>query len=134
MKCKFIDFQICRRGSPVIDLMYFTITSVHVNVFDKNRDTLFNLYLDEFNNTLQEIGVPREKQYTLDDFKTDWEKFTGYFFFVLIGVTTPLWAGDHQTEGPNSAEENHIDELFKSEKYRSAFKGWIKHLIPKEYA
>jgi len=127
-KCKFIDFQLSRRGSPLIDLIYFTIIGVQFEVFDKPRDELFDLYVHEFNSVLEQSSRSNKTFYTVDNLQADFEKLKSHFFFILIAIGPITWANDFKTSGSTNDEDN-LNLLFKSEKYVPALKGWIKLLL-----
>jgi hypothetical protein len=64
--CKLVDFQQCRRGSPVMDLMNFVMTSLE-------RETLadlhawFSFYVDELHKAFREGGGGDQCPYSVDE-------------------------------------------------------------------
>nr|CAD7261293.1 unnamed protein product [Timema shepardi] len=83
---KFLDFQICRFSSPVLDLHYFLYSSVRYDVL-KDRDALLAEYYNALLKNLQELGCGR-LSYSLEDLKRDFRKklWFGYISLSTIRV------------------------------------------------
>jgi hypothetical protein len=126
VECKLIDFQGSRRGSPVLDLMYFLVTNVHFKIFDHHRESLFAHYLRVFAETREEANARTPAaSYSSNELNADFHQYKSFFHYVLIIFVPLVWTGRLQI--PGQKQEDVFDELLKSAEYISYFKGWIKH-------
>ncbi|XP_023245852.1 uncharacterized protein LOC106639834 [Copidosoma floridanum] len=53
---KFVDFQITRATSPLLDLPYFLCCSTSVEVIDNHFDELIDIYYEKFIGVLKKVG------------------------------------------------------------------------------
>lgn len=81
---KMIDWQISRRGSPAMDLIYFLVSSVQFEIFASHRDTVLNLYVDTLNETLSRLDC--NCQYTRADLDNDFNEYKVLFPFFVSGI------------------------------------------------
>lgn len=70
---KFVDFQIMRVCSPVIDLHYFLCTSTSPEVLKGHFDELLNIYYDRFIEILTKTGC-EIAPYNRKDFDKEFNK------------------------------------------------------------
>ncbi len=70
---KFVDWQACRKTSPALDLIYFFVSSVRFEVYEKHHEELLNLYIDVFNKTMCRLRCDCE--YTRDQLEQDIRKY-----------------------------------------------------------
>lgn len=122
-ECKFIDFQLCRRGSPVLDLIYFLVTGVKWEVFELYRKRIFICYVCTLNETLKELGSVQ--RYSLEEMNADFEKYKAYCLFVLAVLIPMLWSESENIEMMNETETNKMDDVMKSEEFIALFKNWV---------
>ena len=124
-ECKFVDFQMCRLGSPIIDIMDFFITGVEFKVFEEGCRSLLTYYVREFESTLNELNYINPSPFGLDELLDEINKL---FFLHRFTYSVPFfWAG-HMSPGPLNGENN-IDTVLKSAKLISLFKEWTKFFL-----
>ncbi|KAF7273356.1 hypothetical protein GWI33_013932 [Rhynchophorus ferrugineus] len=84
----FLDFQMCACGSPVLDLVFFLMTSVSLSVLRQRLDELLSFYYDEFIAGLKRMKLDTDA-FTFDGFLNELKQegksnFIHSLFFVLI--------------------------------------------------
>ncbi|XKL61894.1 hypothetical protein PGB90_001727 [Kerria lacca] len=117
LECKMIDFQLSCIGSPIIDLIYFFITSVQFDVYEKYEEEFFDIYLNSLNDTLLILRV--DKTYTRNDLNNDIEKYKTFYIFV-IGITLQFI----------TSNETQILNIMNvtSQQYISLVQKWLNYL------
>lgn len=85
---RFVDFQLARFSSPVLDLQYFLCTSTNDEIRFRQRDRLLREYHAELRDTLEDLKLDPD-QYTLQQLK---EEFEDNDVFGLLIVCTYLSA------------------------------------------
>ncbi|XP_054285914.1 uncharacterized protein LOC129002261 [Macrosteles quadrilineatus] len=75
---KFVDFQALRYMSPAIDILYFSWTSADEEVRENRLQELYDVYLQELNECLQQLGC--EERYTSEEL---WQDMKSSVKFVL---------------------------------------------------
>ncbi|XP_017785309.1 PREDICTED: uncharacterized protein LOC108568622 [Nicrophorus vespilloides] len=80
-----LDFQLIRKGSPVLDLSYFFYAGGPKHLLDKLDDYL-KLYYSVLKNQLENFGVDVMEIITFEDLKSDWKIYSkfGYLLALLI--------------------------------------------------
>lgn len=78
----FIDWQISRYASPVLDLVYFLFTATDKETRDKHYESLLKLYHDSFSTLLRKFGEDPDKIYPFDALKQELKKF-GRFGLIM---------------------------------------------------
>lgn len=129
-QCKLIDFQYCRIGSPILDIMLFLVTSVDCKIVEKHWRALFNCYLCEFESIRKKTQSDWPCPYGINDMMNDFEKYKSVFIYGLVSFVPFYWIGSSKLD-LNLGDKNWdaIDSVMKSEAYISFFKGWINHLL-----
>ncbi|XP_065224995.1 uncharacterized protein LOC135848855 [Planococcus citri] len=105
-KVKMLDFQVCRWTNPAMDLLYFTITSMRYEVYEKYFDLLCSIYLETLNKVLANFDY---STYEMEDLKKDIESRFAFCFVVMTSVL-PIVVSD-----PDDPVK--IDEIFKNDEY-----------------
>jgi hypothetical protein len=85
---RFVDFQLVRFSSPVLDLQYLLCTSTNDEIRFRQRDRLLREYHSELRDTLEDLGLDPD-QYTLQQLK---EEFEENEMFGLLTVCSHLCA------------------------------------------
>lgn len=67
---KFIDFQICKIGSPITDLLFFLFSSVQTSCLKDHLDELFEHYYEHFADILKKCGC-YSSQFSYDNFSKE---------------------------------------------------------------
>lgn len=78
---KLIDWQLSREASPVLDLIYFFITSVPIEIIETNYDYLLDFYLEVLNNKLS--ALKSNRRYNRPELDEDMAYYNHYFLNVL---------------------------------------------------
>jgi hypothetical protein len=122
--CKFVNFINSRRGSPVIDLMNFLITSARFEVFELRGFMLFDIYLSEFRATREHLKDFDSNQYNLHDLRADLRKYRLLFVYELTFYAPLFWTlyADYNTDD----KEDDYDTLLKSEEFIVFFVNWMR--------
>ncbi|PSN39141.1 hypothetical protein C0J52_22768 [Blattella germanica] len=81
---KFVDFQIARYSSPVLDLQYFMNTSPSTDVRSNHMEELLEIYLIELRGMLHSLGCG-EIEVTFEELKKEFEERS--FFGVITALT-----------------------------------------------
>lgn len=129
---KFVDFQIVRFASPVLDLIYFFWSSANREVKCQKQNELFKTYLDTFNATLKDLGC--QERYSEEDFQNDIKSSTDWAIIAIchilpIVVCEPenvLNMEEMKEEDFMSEEPN---EMFKNVYEGKNFKALLPHVM-----
>ncbi|KAK7597938.1 hypothetical protein V9T40_014894 [Parthenolecanium corni] len=82
VEAQLVDFQLSLWSSPLLDIIYFLISSASLNLIEFHFDDLINEYLDELNEKLIKINCP--STYTRSDFDTDLKALRFYLIYSVI--------------------------------------------------
>lgn len=88
-----IDWQLCRYGSPVLDLMYFIFTSTDAKLRAEYYEELLQAYYTSLVDYLKRLGGEAKRQFPESAFQAQLKRF-GRFgllisFLVLPVICTP---------------------------------------------
>lgn len=102
----FIDFQTCAWASPGIDLVYFTVTSLKEEEFDK-REELFKVYHSTLERVLKKFNWERIPTYEdiVQEYK---DKFFHALYSTIAKVITASDPSDHNLENIWSSPDEEI--------------------------
>ncbi|KAG8332926.1 hypothetical protein J6590_012695 [Homalodisca vitripennis] len=81
---KFIDFQMVRWASPVLDLVYFLWTSADEEVREHRQKELFTLYRHTLNSSLEQLGCP--ERLSEQEFEDDLRAASDYALLTISGT------------------------------------------------
>ncbi len=83
---KIIDFQTSAWATPAIDVVYFALTSMKMEISENNFDDLVKVYLRALNEKLSEMTLS-DIAYSEEQFDADIRSshFIKYFTFFLFG-------------------------------------------------
>lgn len=133
-KVKILDFQLCRWASPAIDLIYFFITSVRFEVYEKYFDLLLEIYLSTLNKVLVSLECQEYKmKELLIDIKS---RYT--LAYVLLSCALPFIMSD--PNDPIDMEEmcsngkinfNSASKAYKLENFVILSRKWFIHFANK---
>lgn len=88
---RMVDWQISRKTSAVVDLIYLFVTGLQFDVFRDHQDELINLYLETVNKTLSMVDA--NCTYTRAQFNEDVQTYK-YLFLNLLINAIPLAVHD----------------------------------------
>ncbi len=94
---KVIDWQATRIGSPVVELIYFFVSSVPCDLFKMHKEEFYGLYLDTLNETWSKLKFDCE--FTKDEFEQQLNKYKRVFVNILPGFVFLILADETQLYG-----------------------------------
>ncbi|RZC37726.1 EcKinase and/or DUF1679 domain containing protein, partial [Asbolus verrucosus] len=71
---RFLDFQLSRVGSPVIDLSYFLYSCADEEVLN-NFDSILKVYHSSISDCLSELGCDPETAFPFKKLKEHWREY-----------------------------------------------------------
>lgn len=121
---KFIDFQLCRWGSPAFDLMYFLLTCVRFEIFEKYFDLLLEIYATALSRMLKYLQC--DCVYSIDDLRRDIENKSNYGVF-LLSYAVPMALSERTLK----VQDMNGVKILKSKFFKKHAKAWFSHYIRK---
>lgn len=124
----FVDFQISRFSSPVLDLQYFMYTSPNQEVRFEHMDDLLETYHTELRKTLKMLGCS-DVEFTIEHLKKDFED-RAYFglitacFTLSVILADPKEISDFENvtfDDLKAVEGNPMEKSFSGTLYRETF-------------
>lgn len=119
----FVDFQVCRYGSPGADVLFFLYSSVKMDIIRTQIDKLMKFYHDELINVLKKLKCD-VTPFTYDLFLEDTDVVARDILFShLIFMLTPLftvkgkakelteWTPDDLTPDEETLHKNYFERL-----------------------
>ncbi|XP_062552390.1 uncharacterized protein LOC134217611 [Armigeres subalbatus] len=148
---RLIDWQLCRYGSPVLDLMYFIFTSTDAQLRAEHYEAWLNTYYESLAEYLKQLDGDAERQFPKVAFEQQLKRF-GRFgllisFLVLPIICTPnvetpdiekhmemaMKAKEAKVETPG-ADEKIFSHTEKSDAmFQSRVRGIIKDVVRLDY-
>lgn len=86
---KFIDYQISRYVSPVLDLVYFMFASTDKAFRDEHYDELIKIYHNSFSKFLKRLGEDPEQLFSFEEFDKQLKKY-GRFGMPMALMLIPI--------------------------------------------
>ncbi|KAK7574187.1 hypothetical protein V9T40_011378 [Parthenolecanium corni] len=112
-EAKLINWQLSRTANPVLDLIYFFVTSVPIEIIESYEEELQNFYLETLTNRL--ISLDPINSYNKHQFDDDMKDYN-YHYLKTICIT---WQ-EIMRAGPTDAEtDQHISSTVKWLRYLS---------------
>lgn len=129
---RIIDLQGCRWTSPAVDLLYFTITSMKFEVFEKHFDLLLSIYLDALNKILKTLHCDT---YRMHDLMHAIEKRSKYAIFIVTCLL-PFSASDPENTADVEFKKGDVDydklhQVFKQPKFMEIATKWYSYFAQK---
>ncbi|CAG2055219.1 unnamed protein product [Timema podura] len=125
---RFLDFQISRFSSPVLDLHYFLYSSVRYDVL-KDIGALLAEYYNALIKNLQQLGCGR-LSYSLEDLKRDFRKKLWFGYITLSTVRVGVMLDPESV--PNKAyfvDKTAGPELILKKWYSKSYKEFFKKIV-----
>ena len=130
---RFIDFQMARYSSPVLDLQYFIHTSASEQVRSEYTEHLLQMYHTELQDTLRKLGCYHHI-YTFEQMKKEYEDRS---LFGLITACTVLGAVladpaeafdmENIKEDGSQVDPKSLEKPYSGKRYREAFQKLLPH-------
>ncbi|XP_031781532.1 uncharacterized protein LOC100679280 isoform X2 [Nasonia vitripennis] len=131
-KVKFVDYQITRMSSPLLDLPYFLCTSSNADVMDNHFDELLDVYHSRFVDVLAKVGCnvsPFTKENFIEEFNRVAKNELFHCAMALKFITMEVQQDDDLGDIKASVMLSSAEKIFfdRSWKVVSKFveKGWI---------
>lgn len=86
---KFIDYQISRYVSPVLDLVYFIFASTDKPFRDEHYDELLSIYHNSLSKFLKRLGEDPEQVFSFEEFQKQLKKY-GRFGMPMALMLIPM--------------------------------------------
>lgn len=80
----FLDFQLCRYASPVLDLSYFLFTSTNAALRNEHLPNLYRVYYESLAATIKTLGSDPETLFSWTTFQQHLKRFGGYGFIMTM--------------------------------------------------
>lgn len=121
-RVKLIDYQLTRYTSPASDVTFFIWTSGNNDVREKHQMSLYKIYLQTLNKTLEEMGC--KERLSEEEFHEDLREMADVVLSVVSHVL-PIFMADPE-DGPIKLEELNPEDpdnemchkLYKGKYYR----------------
>lgn len=110
---RFIDFQLSRVASPVLDLSYYLYTCTDKTVLD-HFDFLLQAYHISLSDSLKQLGCNCEDILTYEQLKRQWGKYGRYGLSLApLIVKIELCQSDEVVDFAEAAEKGDgLDNIF----------------------
>lgn len=126
---KFVDFQITRFASPVLDLIYFFWTSANVEVRNHKQNELFAIYLATLNATLEDLGCP--ERYTEEEFQLDIKTSTDWAVIAICNILPIVVCEPENVINMEEMNEGEFKSKEPGEMFKKVYEGKnFKALLP----
>lgn len=120
IECCFVDFQLGRVCSPVLDLHYFAASSIKHDVWLENETRILKEYYESFTSNSKSLNIP--VPFTFEELQREFEDKYLYGFFQVITITPVLLVETDENLDieflSNDINSNSFIEMFKTRGFR----------------
>lgn len=106
----FIDFQLCRLGSPLIEFSHYLYSSASKESFG-NIDHYLQIYYDSLTGSLEKLGSDPEVVFPFNVLKEHWRKYSKVGLVMSIMLFKFMLC--ERDEAPNMTESQFIDDYLR---------------------
>lgn len=112
----FLDWQLLRVSSPVLDIVYFMYTSTHKELRDKHYETMLHIYYNALAHTIKQAGSDPNTLFTYENLQEQLKRFGKFALLVapmLLQVITadPKDIPDMDDIAEEMAKGNDTDKI-----------------------
>ncbi|XP_022904456.2 uncharacterized protein [Onthophagus taurus] len=136
VRVSFLDWQLTKVTSPVIDLSYLIYGTCELKQMEK-IDYFLNFYYNKLGFYINLLGSDLSMLYPKDDFDEEWRKFSRYGLALSTIVIKLTFTDPDDVPLNNSEKKTMLESLsykIKNEKkYIERIKCVINHFIEKKY-
>lgn len=130
----FLDYQIMKRCSPVVDIMHLMFTSSDEAYRRDHYEELINYYYECLGSRLKELDCDVSKSYPRDIFETHLKALLPFgmviaFMFLPLQLSEPADFLDLEEVAKNADDPKEQDLSFKDPKTKEAYCDRINGLI-----
>lgn len=126
----FLDFQISRVGSPLLDFSYYIYTSAPKHVLE-DIDKYLNIYYDSLCSCLQEYGCNPDDVFPYAVFIKHWQKYSK--FGLILSLLLFRFALCDKDEAPNLTDQDYAEDFLRPIKNEDALNerviNVVKHFV-----
>lgn len=133
-KVKLIDFQCAAWLTPAYDILYFTLSSMRVEVFERHFNFLMETYIETLNKTLRFLQCG---SYSLEELYRDMDSLR-LTMIIILGCHLPQMLSSHENpiDFKDFIHDGKVDypnynKVFKNEIYLKVLHRWISYYIMK---
>ena len=130
---RFIDFQMSRYSTPVLDLQYFMYSSASEQVRSEYTEHLLQLYHTELQDTLRTLGCDHHI-YTIEQMKKEYEDRSLFGLFTACTLLSAVLADpeeafdmDNINEDGSSMDSKSLEKPYSGRRYKEAFQKLLPH-------
>jgi RecA/RadA recombinase len=130
---RFIDFQMTRYTSPVLDLQYFIHTSTNEQVRSEYTEHLLQVYHTELQDTLKTLGCDQHI-YTFEQLKEEYEDRSLFGLITACTVLSAVLADPEEAfdmenvkEDVSQMDSKFIEKPYSGRRYREALQKLLPH-------
>lgn len=109
---RFIDFQLSRYASPVLDVLYHIFTSTRKSLRDQSYNDLLNIYYNSLSETISRMGSDPEELFRFCDLQSQLKAHGKYA--LIMGILLLPFVHSQQDEIIDM--EDYAEQLHKGEK------------------
>lgn len=137
----FIDWQLSRCVSPVIDLVYFIYLSTDKNLRDNHLKELYEYYYQNLGANLELLGESISELYPKEEFELHIKKFSRFglwvtmlILHVILSREEEIFDSDEILNRKEQFEEAMLKKAINDPNYRSRVHDIIIEMFNEGYA
>ncbi|XP_054258010.1 uncharacterized protein LOC128982940 isoform X1 [Macrosteles quadrilineatus] len=125
---KFLDFQLTRYGSPVLDLIFFTWTSANEDVRE-NLEDLYKIYLQTLNQTLENLKC--KERMSFETLQKDLKTHSDWALMVVCFINNFIMRGSEEFIDVSSLTKEQQQNISSDPRFPKVFRNkYYKPLLP----
>lgn len=131
----FIDFQLSRYASPILDIVYPLFSCGTTQLRHDHYDQLLHDYYDSLCESLEQLGCDPQELFPYTALLEQFKQFGG-FSSLMVLYTLHLFNQSENSECEimsNMAPRDLIEKLDNDETYRNILRLTVKELIDRDY-
>ena len=124
---RFVDFQLTRYTTPVLDLQYFIYSSANEQVRSEHTEHLLQVYYTELRDTLKTLGCDHHT-YTIEQMMKEYEDRSLFGLITACTVLTVVlfdpadaFSLGNVVEDGDNLNSNSLEKTYSGSRYKEAF-------------
>lgn len=101
-----VDWQLCRYGSPTLDLYTHIFTSTERELRQPEYENLLKHYYNSLSTIVTKLGSDLDKLFTYDDLQHEMKRFAKFGFLIGTMMTQMITADADDISDLNEFSEN----------------------------
>ena len=128
---RFVDFQLTRYTTPVLDLQYFIYSSANEQVRSEHTEHLLQVYYTELRDTLKTLGCDHHT-YTIEQMMKEYEDRSLFGLITTCTVLSavladPAEAIDMENVKEDGTDLKFLEKPYTGRRYREALQKLLPH-------